>query len=61
MWTGDSGAYGAGLARVLAAAGVTVGDMDRADSKTRRMRGKSDPIDQYAAATAVLSGWSPAR
>lgn len=51
-----TGAYGAELARVLTAAGVTVVDVDRPDRKTRRMRGKSDPIDAYAAATAVLSG-----
>ncbi|MEV7603798.1 IS110 family transposase [Kitasatospora sp. NPDC089797] len=51
-----TGAYGAELARVLTAAGVTVVDVDRPDRKTRRMRGKSDPIDAYAAATAVASG-----
>ncbi|WP_331769141.1 IS110 family transposase (plasmid) [Embleya sp. NBC_00888] len=51
-----TGAYGAELARVLTAAGVTVVDVDRPDRKTRRTKGKSDPIDAYAAATAVLSG-----
>jgi transposase len=51
-----TGAYGAELARVLAAAGVAVVDVDRPDRKTRRMKGKSDPIDAYAAATAVASG-----
>ena len=51
-----TGAYGAELARVLTAAGVTVVDVDRPDRKTRRMKGKSDPIDAYAAAMAVLSG-----
>lgn len=51
-----TGAYGAELARVLTAAGVTVVDVDRPDRKTRRMRGRSDPIDAYAAATAVASG-----
>ncbi len=51
-----TGAYGAELARVLTAAGVTVVDVDRPDRRTRRMKGKSDPIDAYAAATAVLSG-----
>ncbi|GAA1911211.1 hypothetical protein GCM10009716_21450 [Streptomyces sodiiphilus] len=51
-----TGAYGAELARVLAASGTTVIDVDRPDRKTRRMKGKSDPIDAYAAATAVLSG-----
>ncbi|MEU9182770.1 IS110 family transposase [Streptomyces sp. NPDC048550] len=51
-----TGAYGAELARVLTAAGVAVVDVDRPDRKTRRTKGKSDPIDAYAAATAVLSG-----
>jgi transposase len=51
-----TGAYGAELSRVLTAAGVTVIDVDRPDRKTRRMKGKSDPIDAYAAAIAVLSG-----
>jgi transposase len=51
-----TGAYGAELARILAAAAITVIDVDRPDRKTRRMKGKSDPIDAYAAATAVLSG-----
>jgi transposase len=51
-----TGAYGAELARVLTAAGVTVVEVDRPDRKTRRMRGKSDPIDAYTAATAVLAG-----
>jgi transposase len=51
-----TGTYGAELARVLTAAGITVLEVDRPDRKTRRMQGKSDPIDAYAAATAVLSG-----
>jgi transposase len=51
-----TGAYGAELARVLTAAGVTVIDVDRPDRKTRRLKGKSDPIDAYAAAAAVLAG-----
>ena len=51
-----TGVYGAELTRVLTAAGVTVIDVDRPDRKTRRMKGKSDPIDAYAAATAVLAG-----
>lgn len=51
-----TGAYGAELARVLTAAGVAVVEVDRPDRKTRRAKGKSDPIDAYAAATAVLSG-----
>jgi transposase len=51
-----TGAYGAELARVLTAGGVAVVDVDRPDRKTRWTKGKSDPIDAYAAATAVLSG-----
>jgi transposase len=51
-----TGAYGAGLTRHLAATGATVIDVDRPDRKTRRAKGKSDPIDAYAAATAVASG-----
>ena len=51
-----TGAYGAALARFLHAAGQHVVEVDRPDRKTRRQRGKSDPIDAYAAAAAVLSG-----
>jgi transposase len=51
-----TGAYGAAIARHLTAEGVTVVEVDRPDRKARRDRGKSDPIDAYAAATAVLSG-----
>jgi transposase len=51
-----TGAYGAALARHLRAAGQQVIEVDRPDRRTRRQRGKSDPIDAYAAAAAVLSG-----
>jgi transposase len=51
-----TGAYGAGLARHLAEAGLTVVEVDRPDRKTRRAKGKSDPIDAYAAASAVAAG-----
>lgn len=51
-----TGAYGAEPARGLTAAGVRVVDVDRPDRRTRRMKGKSDPIDAYAAGTAVASG-----
>jgi transposase len=51
-----TGSYGAGLARHLAAAGLAVIEVDRPDRKMRRNKGKSDPIDAYAAATAVASG-----
>lgn len=51
-----TGAYGAGLARAFAAAGLRVVEVDRPDRKTRRDQGKSDPIDAYAAARAAASG-----
>lgn len=51
-----TGAYGAGVARAMAAAGVRVVEVDRPDRKTRRDQGKSDPIDAYAAARAAASG-----
>ncbi|MFE4583024.1 IS110 family RNA-guided transposase [Streptomyces chartreusis] len=51
-----TGAYGAELARFLTANGITVVEVDRPDRKARRDHGKSDPVDAYAAATAVLSG-----
>lgn len=51
-----TGAYGAGLARALAAAGFGVVEVDRPDRKARRDQGKSDPIDAYAAARAAASG-----
>jgi transposase len=51
-----TGAYGAALARMLRQAGVTVVEVDRPDRKVRRLKGKSDPIDAYAAAEAALSG-----
>lgn len=51
-----TGAYGAGLARFLAAEDVEVVEVDRPDRAERRRRGKSDTIDAEAAARAVLSG-----
>ena len=51
-----TGAYGAELARNLTRSGLTVIEVDRPDRKTRRLRGKSDPIDAYAAAASVTSG-----
>ncbi len=52
----STGAWGAGLARHLAAGEVTVIEVDRPDRKARRLDGKSDPVDAEAAARAVLSG-----
>jgi transposase len=51
-----TGSYGAGLARLLTAAGVPVIEVDRPNRKARRSRGKSDPVDAEAAARAVLAG-----
>jgi transposase len=51
-----TGCYGAGLARVLHQAGHQVIEVDRPDRRTRRARGKSDPVDAEAAARAVLAG-----
>jgi transposase len=51
-----TGSYGAGLARHLRAAGLAVTEVDRPDRRARRNKGKSDPIDAYAAAAAVASG-----
>ena len=48
--------YGAGFSAALRAAGITVTEVDRPDRRNRRRRGKSDPIDAYAAAQAVASG-----
>jgi transposase len=51
-----TGTYGAGLARYLAEQQVELVEVDRPDRKTRRAKGKSDPIDAIAAARAALSG-----
>ena len=51
-----SGCYGAGLARHLRAHGEVVIEVIRPNRQSRRLRGKSDPADAEAAASAVLSG-----
>lgn len=51
-----TGSYGAGLARFVAAAGVGVVEVNRADRAARRRSGKSDPLDAVAAARAAQSG-----
>jgi transposase len=50
-----TGSYGAGLARHMQAAGVTVIEVNRADRAARRTQGKSDPLDALSAARAALS------
>jgi transposase len=51
-----TGSYGAGLARHLRGSGVRVIEVSRPDRRQRRAKGKSDPLDAYAAADAVLAG-----
>jgi transposase len=51
-----AGAYGAGLARFLSAAGCHVAEINRPDRRGRRSHGKSDPLDAEAAARSVLAG-----
>jgi transposase len=51
-----TGSYGAGLARHLRRAGVTVIEVDRPNRDERRRSGKSDPLDAVEAARAALSG-----
>lgn len=51
-----TGAYGAALTRHLRAREVVVVEVDRPDRRARRAKGKSDPLDAYAAARAALSG-----
>jgi len=51
-----TGSYGAGLARHLRGQDVRVIEVSRPDRRQRRAKGKSDPLDAYAAAEAVLAG-----
>jgi hypothetical protein len=48
--------YGAGFTRAARQAGLTIVEVNRPDKAERRRIGKSDPIDAYAAARAVVSG-----
>ena len=47
--------YGAGLARHLKAAGISVMEVERPKRRHLRRNGKSDPIDAEAAAKAVMA------
>lgn len=51
-----TGSFGAGLFRYLDAAEVPVIEVVRQNRQTRRLYGKSDPIDAIAAARAVMAG-----
>jgi transposase len=46
--------YGVGLARAAAAAGLTVLECEQPNRKTRRGKGKSDPIDAHLAVLTAL-------
>lgn len=48
--------YGAGFTRAAIAAGIEVVEVTRAVKSTRRLKGKSDPLDAYAAARTALAG-----
>jgi transposase len=48
--------YGSGLTQVLQAAEIEVAEVSRPDRAARRRKGKSDPLDAYAAARAALAG-----
>ena len=48
--------YGAGLARHLKLAGISVMEVERPKRRHLRRKGKSDPLDTEAAARTVLAG-----
>lgn len=48
--------YGAGLTQALQANAIHVVEVNRPDRAARRRQGKSDPLDAYSAARAVLAG-----
>ncbi|SJN09521.1 Mobile element protein [Leucobacter sp. 7(1)] len=50
-----TGSYGAGLARHLTALGHHVIEVIRPNRQLRRINGKSDPVDAYAAARTALT------
>lgn len=48
--------YGVGITRAAQVAGIAVREVSRPDRQVRRRQGKSDPLDAYQAARAVLAG-----
>lgn len=48
--------YGTGITRAAVAAGLEVFEVIRPERSVRRREGKSDPLDAYQAAQAVLAG-----
>jgi transposase len=51
-----TGAYGAGLCRLMQRHDIDVVEVTRGDRQERRSHGKSDPVDAVAAARAARSG-----
>lgn len=51
-----TGSYGAGFTQTLQANDIHVVEVNRPDRVARRRQGKSDPLDAYSAARAVLAG-----
>lgn len=51
-----TGSYGAGLTLRLQRRGIDVIDVIAPDKQSRRLRGKTDQLDAYSAARAVLAG-----
>lgn len=51
-----TGSYGAGVNRAVREAGLNVVEVNRPNRFDRRIQGKTDTFDAYAAAEAVLSG-----
>jgi hypothetical protein len=51
-----TGSYGAGLARYLAAAGIRVVEVDRADRQDRHRQGKSDLLTELRGGVPRVSG-----
>jgi len=51
-----TGSYGAGITQALQANDIHVAEVNRPDRAARRKQGKSDPLDAYSAARAVLAG-----
>jgi transposase len=52
--------YGAGFTDAVFAAGIEAVEVTRANKATRRLKGKSDPLDAYSAARSALAGGSVA-
>jgi transposase len=53
--------YGAGISWALTAAGISVVEVERPTRSARRRAGKSDRLDAYHAARAVLAESGPLR